>query len=71
LQKQSAGLYHSGRKPSLPLGAKVFDTHRDQRLSRIFSKQVIKIYPAFRDFTAWKIRSAGGVIFPYGTRAGK
>lgn len=28
----------------------VFDTHRDQRLSRIFGNKVIKIYPAFRDF---------------------
>ncbi|MBG6074954.1 PrkA family serine protein kinase [Polaromonas sp. CG_9.11] len=27
-----------------------FDTHRDQRLSRIFGNKVIKIYPAFRDF---------------------
>ena len=30
--------------------AEVFDTHRDQRLSRIFGNKVIKIYPAFRDF---------------------
>ncbi|ABM37694.1 PrkA family serine protein kinase [Polaromonas naphthalenivorans] len=28
----------------------VFDTHRDQRMSRIFGNKVIKIYPAFRDF---------------------
>jgi serine protein kinase len=28
----------------------VFDTHHDQRLSRIFGNKVIKIYPAFRDF---------------------
>jgi serine protein kinase len=28
----------------------VFDTHNDQRLSRIFGNKVIKIYPAFRDF---------------------
>ncbi|MDB5931116.1 MAG: putative serine protein kinase, PrkA [Polaromonas sp.] len=28
----------------------VFDTHQDQRLSRIFGNKVIKIYPAFRDF---------------------
>ena len=28
----------------------VFDTHRDQRLSRIFGNKAIKIYPAFRDF---------------------
>ncbi len=28
----------------------VFDTHKDQRLSRIFGNKVIKIYPAFRDF---------------------
>ncbi|MGH8831275.1 MAG: PrkA family serine protein kinase, partial [Polaromonas sp.] len=27
-----------------------FDTHHDQRLSRIFGNKVIKIYPAFRDF---------------------
>ncbi|MCX7257771.1 MAG: PrkA family serine protein kinase [Polaromonas sp.] len=28
----------------------VFDTHQDQRLSRIFGNKVIKLYPAFRDF---------------------
>ncbi len=28
----------------------IFDTHHDQRLSRIFGNKVIKIYPAFRDF---------------------
>lgn len=28
----------------------VFDTHHDQRLSRIFGNKVIKRYPAFRDF---------------------
>jgi serine protein kinase len=28
----------------------MFDTHRDQRMSRIFGNKVIKIYPAFRDF---------------------
>ncbi|MGD8593924.1 MAG: PrkA family serine protein kinase, partial [Gammaproteobacteria bacterium] len=26
------------------------DTRKDQRLSRIFSNKVIKIYPAFKDF---------------------
>ena len=28
----------------------LFDTHHDQRMSRIFGNKVIKIYPAFRDF---------------------
>jgi len=28
----------------------IFDTHQDQRLSRIFGNKVIKLYPAFRDF---------------------
>jgi serine protein kinase len=28
----------------------MFDTHSDQRMSRIFGNKVIKIYPAFRDF---------------------
>jgi serine protein kinase len=28
----------------------LFDTHNDQRLSRIFGNKVIKRYPAFRDF---------------------
>jgi serine protein kinase len=28
----------------------IFDTHQDQRLSRLFGNKVIKIYPAFRDF---------------------
>jgi serine protein kinase len=28
----------------------MYDTHSDQRMSRIFGNKVIKIYPAFRDF---------------------
>jgi len=28
----------------------LLDTHKDPRLSRIFSNKVIKIYPAFKDF---------------------
>ena len=32
----------------------LIDTRHDSRLSRIFANKIVKIYPAFREFTAPK-----------------
>ena len=52
LCKREPGAYATAsERMLLAIGEpELVDTRRDQRLSRIFSNKIVKVYPAFREF---------------------
>lgn len=47
----------------LPLvNPKVVDTSKDARLSRMFSNKMIRRYPAFTSFMAWRMRLSKSLL---------